>query len=168
MTDSVDMLFDDISNPLDGVEDFLSSANFSFNRMNRDELFIETRGQFGTYRIMFLWDEASGALQMCCETGLTLQEDHLSRVFETLAEVNSSLWIGHFDLSPEFLTPCYRHTQLFRGLTQTSGADHLQDMMQIAISECDRNYPAFLLLAQDHNCCPEQLSLAIMAPVGQS
>jgi hypothetical protein len=168
MTDSVDALFDDLSNPLDGAEDFLVSANFSFNRMNRDELFVETRGQYGQYRIMFLWDEESGALQMCCETGLVMQEENLSQICRTLAEVNTSLWIGHFDLSPETMTPCFRHTQLFRGMTGTSGADHLQDLMQIALTECDRHYPAFLLLAEDDHCGPEQLSLAIMMPAGQS
>ena len=38
MTDliSEDSLFDDISNPLDGVEDVLTSQKWTFNRANRE------------------------------------------------------------------------------------------------------------------------------------
>ena len=40
-----DNLFDDISNPLDGVEDVLTSQNWTFTRANRDELFVEIKGR---------------------------------------------------------------------------------------------------------------------------
>ena len=168
MTDMTDNLFDDISNPLDGVEDVLTSQNWTFTRANRDELFVEIKGRHCLYRIMFAWDEEYGALQFCCEYNLQILDANTNLAYRTIGSINRALWLGHFDLAEETLVPSFRHTQLFRGMTQTSGADHLQDLMQIAIDECDRNYQTLLMLSQDNVNDNESFSLAMMAVAGQS
>ena len=168
MSDQIDNMFDDISNPLDGVEEVLTSQNWSFNRANRDELFVEVKGRHAMYRMMFAWDEEFGAMQFCCEFDMQLLDSNLDLAFRTLGKINRSLWLGHFDLSEETLVPSFRHTQLFRGLTQTSGADQLHDLIQIAIDECDRNYPALLILANENANDNDTFSLALMTVAGQS
>lgn len=168
MTDRTDTLFDDISNPLDGVEDVLTSQNWSFNRANRDELFVEVKGRHALYRMMFAWDEEYGALQFCCEYDLQILDANTSLAFRTLGKINRSLWLGHFDLCENTLVPCFRHTQLFRGMTQTSGAEHLQDLLQIAIDECDRNYSTLLMLSHENANDNDSFSLAMMTVAGQS
>ena len=41
MIDQLELfLSEEVSNPLDGVEDLLASQNWTFNRMNRDELLL--------------------------------------------------------------------------------------------------------------------------------
>lgn len=168
MTDLAEHLFDDISNPLDGVEDVLTSQNWTYNRANRDELFVEVRGRHALYRMMFAWDEQTGAMQFCCEFDLQLHDSNANLAYRTLGNINRGLWLGHFDLAEETLMPSFRHTQLFRGMTQTSGADHLQDLMQIAIDECDRHYPTLLMLSNDRANDNEDFNLAMMTVAGQS
>lgn len=163
-----EQLFDDISNPLDGVEDLLTAQNWTFNRANSDELFVDVKGRYGTYHMMFAWDEEYGALQFCCEYDLQLHDLNLDTAWRTLGRINRSLWLGHFDLAEGTSVPSFRHTQLFRGMTQTSGADHLHDLMQIAIDECDRNYPAMLMLAGTSVNDNDDLSLATMTVMGRS
>ncbi len=63
--------------------------------------------------------------------------------------------------------PTYRHTQLYRGHI-ASGAEHLQDMIKIAISECDQCFPAFMALSESGAPDAEQLSLALLVPLGRS
>ena len=66
------------------------------------------------------------------------------------------------------MKPSFRHTQLFRGMTQTSGAEHLHDLMQIAVDECDRHYQTLLMLSHSDAGDDESLSLAMMAVAGRS
>ncbi len=167
-SDSADTFLDEISNPLDGVEDVLTNQNWAFTRANRDELFVEVKGRHGIYNMMFAWDEEFGALQFCCEYDLQLHDLHINKAYRTIAHINRSLWLGHFDLSEETMKPSFRHTQLFRGMTQTSGADHLHDLMQIAVDECDRHYQTLLMLSHSDAGDEASLSLAMMTVAGRS
>ena len=167
MSDLVDALYDDISNPLDGAEDLLPIPGISLNRANRDELFVEARGHYANYKMMFVWDEIIGALQFCCEYGFVVADMNKSLACKTVMDINSGMWLGHFDLPPETLAPTFRYTQLFRGM-QSSGADHVQDLIKIAIDECDRNFPVFFSLSQTNTPDEAQLSLAMMPVSGRA
>lgn len=162
-----DALYEEMSNPLDGAEELVQSPGLSLNRANRDELFVEATGKYGNYRMMFMWDEIMGALQFCCEYGLTVADTNKSMASETVLNINSGLWLGHFDLPPETLAPTFRYTQLFRGL-QSSGAEHVQDLINIAIDECDRNYPVFVALSHSETPNADDLALAMMPVAGRS
>lgn len=168
MSDNFETMFDDVSNPLDGVEDVLVSRNWAFSRMNRDELFVERRGSHGLYKMVFMWDEETSALQFCCEYDLAIDDRNYGIACEVLADINSQVWLGHFEISRGEYTPCFRHTHLFRGMTQGSGAEHLEDLMQIATTECDRHYTTFMTLAQAAAPDDEDLALALMPVAGQS
>jgi len=56
--------------------------------------------------------------------------------------VNEKLWLGHFDLSGDDGVIMYRHAQLFRG-AQGCAPEQLEDLLDIAITECNRFFPAF-------------------------
>jgi hypothetical protein len=168
MTLRAEDIWDDDCNPLDGIEDVLTSEKFAFHRMNRDELFAEVQGRYGVYRMMFAWDDSAGAMQFCCEYDFSLSESQALNGYKAVAHMNSNLWLGHFDLNPERLQPCFRHTQLFRG-ESGSGADHLQDIMAIAVEECDKHFPAFYALtAANDSACDSMLDFSLLAPLGHS
>ncbi len=168
MTDLSETYFeDDMTNPLDGAEEILLAPDFLLNRANRDELFVEARGRYSTYRMMFVWDEAMGALQFCCEYGLQVADLNQAQAARTVVNINSGLWLGHFDLPPETLSPTFRYTQLFRGMN-ASGADHVQDLIRIAIDECDRHYPVFISLSQNSAPDADDLALAMVPVQGQA
>lgn len=167
MPDLSEAFYDEMTNPLDGAEEILSAPDMSFNRANRDELFVEAKGRYGNYKMMFMWDEIMGALQFCCEYGLQVSDTNKALASETVLNINSGLWLGHFDLPPESLVPTFRYTQLFRGM-QASGAEHVQDLIRIAIDECNRNYPVFVSLCQASTPDADDLSLAMMPVMGRS
>ncbi|MBL8637419.1 MAG: YbjN domain-containing protein [Alphaproteobacteria bacterium] len=170
MIDQLELfLSEEVSNPLDGVEDLLASQNWTFNRMNRDELLLEMKGTRGVYHMIFTWEESIGAMQFCCEFDLRLADQNYASACCTLNNMNNKLWLGHFDLDGESMTPCFRHTQLFRGLTQTSGADYLQDLIHVAIEQCDQNYAVFQMLSSvSVSPDSDSLSLALMPTLGSS
>lgn len=62
-------------------------------------------------------------------------------VCELVAELNGRLWLGHFKYRPEMVMPTFRHTLLLRGASGAS-AEQLEDLVEFAIAECERFYPA--------------------------
>lgn len=168
MTSSSSLMFDDTCNPLDGVEEVLTRQKWTYSRTNQDELFLEMRGKHGTYRMMFMWSEQHEIMQFCCEYDLRLADFQYPKACETLNSINYGMWVGHFHISPESMVPCFRHTQLFRGMDFGSGADHLEDLIRIAVEECDLHYPALLMLSSERTHNEDQLALALMPAQGQS
>ena len=54
-----EQMFEEISNPLDSVEDILAGQDWAFSRMNNDELMVDVSGKMGTYRMIFMWQDNS-------------------------------------------------------------------------------------------------------------
>ncbi|WP_435641472.1 YbjN domain-containing protein [Micavibrio aeruginosavorus] len=166
MTDHIDFL-DEISNPLDSVEDILSGQDWSFNRMNDDELTVTVAARHGTYRMVFVWQEQFSAMQFSCQYNLSIPTEHRGLMANALMDVNADVWLGHFDL-PTNGTPCFRHTSLFRGQTQTSGADFVGDLMEIAVAECERYYPLFQMMSDTGTMDHSLLKLAAQDTAGEA
>lgn len=163
-----ELMFEEISNPLDSVEDILVSQEWAFSRMNNDELMVDVSGKLGTYRMVFMWQEEFSAMQFQCHYDIVVPRDRRDVLALALSRVNAEMWLGHFDIPEDTGVPRFRHTSLFRGQTQSSGADHLQDLMDIALAECERNYSMFQVLSQDETLDENQLNLALLDSAGQA
>jgi len=167
MSEQVD-IFEDVSNPLDSVEDILAGQQWSFSRMTPDELMVDVSGKLGTYRMIFYWQEEYSALQFYCHYDMSIPPDRQDLVALALSRVNSTLWLGHFTLPNDTYVPCFRHTSLFRGQTQNSGADHLHDLMDIALNECERYFAMFRLMANEDGLDESLLHLALQDTAGEA
>lgn len=154
--------FDDVSNPLDSVEEIMSANDWVFDRRDEDELTVQITGKMGEYSLCFIWHETESAMQFACELDVAFSPSHLDQAAKTMSAINASLWLGHFDICDEKFCPRFRHTSLFRGMTATSGADHIEDLVEIAVNECERFYPVFHLLAQPAVCDESSMALAMM------
>ena len=161
-------MFDEITNPLDCVEDLLAGQNWSFSRNTPDELMVDVVGKRGTYRMMLVWHEEYCAMQFACYIDIAVPADRRDLMALALARINAGLWLGHFDIPEDTGVPCFRHTSLFRGQSGSSGADHLQDLMDIALNECERNYHTFTLLTDICDIDENQLNLAFVDVVGEA
>jgi hypothetical protein len=166
--DQAESFYDLDFNPLDNVEDILARMNWTYSRMNRNEIFMQVQGQHGVYRMMFMWNKDTELMQFCCEYDIRLADIQYNQACQIINNINYGLWVGHFHVSPESLIPCFRHTQMFRGLDLSSASDHLEDLIKIALDECDFHYPALLMLAGEKTHDEEQLAFALMPIQGQS
>ena len=80
---------------------------------------------------------------------------------------NERLWLGHFDLSAEDNSPAFRHAVLLRGVMAAS-AEQVEDLVDIALSECERFYPAFQLVLWGGKKPAEAMAAAMIDPVGEA
>lgn len=161
-------IFEDVSNPLDSVEEILCANDWTFDRMTEDELTVQISGKMGEYTLFFHWQEEYSAMRFVCQFDLDIRREAMDQAAKTMTSINSGLWLGHFDFREGTEIPCFRHTTLFRGQTQTSGAEHIEDLVDIALAECERFYPVFDLLSRGIPANDCDMKLALMPAVGES
>jgi hypothetical protein len=89
------------------------------------------------------------------------------KVYELLALANDRLWIGHFGIEAEDGVPVFRHSVLLRG-SPSASAESLEDMVDIAITECERFFPAFQFVLWGGKAPAEALQAAMLDCVGEA
>jgi hypothetical protein len=88
-------------------------------------------------------------------------------VHSLLAMVNEKMWLGHFDLWSEDGLPIFRHAMLLRG-TQGATAEQIEDLVNVALSESERFYPAFQFVIWGGKPPEEAVAAALIDPVGEA
>ncbi len=88
-------------------------------------------------------------------------------VFELLAVINERLWLGHFDLTSNDYSPAFRQGALLRGAGGAS-VEQIEDLVDIAVSECERFYPAFQLVVWGGKPAEEAIAAAMIDPLGEA
>jgi hypothetical protein len=167
---------EEVSNPIDALEEIMAQNDWIYERRREDELSVHVTGKMGEYKMMFVWEEEFSALQYCCAPELSVHADNYDEARRVLNDINSNLWLGHFDMrTPEgqmansyAAVPCFRHTLLMRGMTEGSGAAPMEDLIDIALSECERYYMTFSLLTESREKDDRQMSFAMMDVAGSS
>ncbi len=125
-------------NPLDMLEEMVVANEWPFDRVSEEEMVVEINGRWCEYVVA-----------------------------ELLAEVNPKMWLGHFDVCHDQHTPMFRQTTLLRGARGAS-SEQLEDLMDIALSECERFYPAFQFVIWGGKSPAEAVSAAILDTVGEA
>ena len=154
-------------NPLDLAEMVIMNRDWVFDRPADGELIAEVNGQWCNYRIWFTWQEDSGGLTLSCALDSKLQKQSLSKVYALLAMVNEKLWLGHFDINSEDTSVTFRHSLLLRDGAGTT-AEHLQELLDLAISECERFYPAFQSVVWGGKTPAQALEIALFETIAEA
>lgn len=154
-------------NPLDIVEEIVNANEWPFDRSSDDELIVEIGGRWCDYRLYFVWQADVSAMQFSCQFDMKVQAARRVSVNELLAAVNARLWLGHFDVCSEEHTPMFRQTMLMRG-ARAASVEQLEDLVEIALSECERFYPAFQFVIWGGKSAEEAVSAAILDTMGEA
>lgn len=155
------------SNPLDVVEQIVSANDWAFDRHSDYEMAAEAPGKWCDYSLYFSWSHDISALRFTCAFDLKIPENRRLPLYELLARANENLWIGHFDLDSEAGTPLFRHSVLLRGASRVS-FESVEDMMDIALTECERFYPAFQFVLWGGKSPREALQAAMLDCQGEA
>ncbi len=155
------------ANPLDTVEEIIVANEWPCDRTSDDELIAEFSGRWGDYRLFFGWRADMNALQFSCALDLKVPKQCHAAVAELLALANGRLWLGHFDLCSDGGPPMFRHTVPLRGAGGAS-VEQIEDLVDIALNECERFYPAFQYVVWGGKAPREAMLLACTDPVGEA
>jgi hypothetical protein len=158
---------DEPYNPLDLAELVIMDRDWVFDRPAEGELIAEVNGVWCNYRIWFTWQEDSGGLTLSCAIDSKLLKQSQPKVHSLIAMVNEKLWLGHFTVCSEDSTVVFRHSLLLRDGAGTT-AEHLQELLDIAISECERFYPAFQSVVWGGKSPAEAIEIALFETIAEA
>lgn len=164
---SVSTARESIPNPLDIVEEIINAHEWPFDRANDDELMAQIPGKWCDYRLYFAWSSDMSALHFSCALDLKVPTHRRSATNELLALTNERLWLGHFDLSSEDNQPTFRHAVPLRG-ARGAAVEQLEDLVDVALNECERFYPAFQYVVWGGKNPAEAVTAACLDPVGEA
>ncbi len=167
MTAMMSLARDVSANPLDVMERIVSANEWSFERRNDSEMAAEAPGKWCDYGLYFSWSQEITALHFTCTFDLKVPENRRPALYELLALANERLWIGHFGMDADDGMPVFRHAVLLRG-TRGASAESLEDMVDIAITECERFFPAFQFVLWGGKTPADALAAAMLECVGEA
>jgi hypothetical protein len=155
------------ANPLDVMEQIVSANDWVFDRRSDSEMAAEAPGKWCDYGLYFSWSGEISALHFTCAFDLKVPGKRRGALYELLALANEKLWIGHFGMDSDDGMPVFRHSVLLRGTTGAS-AESLEDMIDIAIPECERFFPAFQFVLWGGKSPAEAMQAAMLECVGEA
>ena len=155
------------SNPLDMLEQIAAANDWAFERRSEAEMAAEAPGRWCDYGLYFNWSDEISAMHFTCSFDLKVPGKRRTALYELLALANERLWIGHFGLDPDEGIPVFRHAVLLRGAPGAS-SESLEDMVDIALTECERFFPAFQFVLWGGKTPIEALDAAMLECVGEA
>ena len=154
-------------NPIDFVEDIIHSKKWSFSRAADDELVAEISSQWCHYRLYFAWSEQIKAINFTITFDLKFPFSSLRAIHELLALINEKLWIGHFDITEKNGIPAFRYTLLVPEGNENL-YHQLEELVDIAIYECEKYYPAFQFILFENSSPQEALDFCVIETIGNA
>ncbi|TDR87151.1 YbjN domain-containing protein [Enterovirga rhinocerotis] len=128
--------------PLDIVERFATSRDWSFDRGDHDEMSVIVTGRWAEYRISFSWIDKYEALHVACAFDLKVPDRLRSEVLQLVSLANEQLWVGHFDLWSSENVVMFRHALLLAGGAEPTDGQ-CEVMLKAAVDACEQYYQAF-------------------------
>ena len=129
-------------NPIDIVEDVIYQKKWSFSRADEYELVADISSKWCQYRLYFTWSENISAISFTITFDLKFPQTKMNKAYELIGLINEKLWLGHFDITSKNGIPAFRHT-ILSDANNDFLHKKLENLVDIAIYECEKYYPSF-------------------------
>jgi len=156
-----------VANPLDVIEQIVEINEWLFDRRSEQEMAAQVPGRWCDYSLYFAWNEEIGAMHFTCAFDMRIPPEKRRAVHELLALINEKLWLGHFGVWEDEGVPMFRHALPLRGLRGPS-VEQMEDLLDTAILECERFYPAFQYVIWGGKTAAEAIESAMVDTAGEA
>ena len=154
-------------NPIDIVEEVIYQKNWSFSRADDYELVADISSKWCQYRLYFTWSENIKAISFTITFDLKFPQNKIGKAYELIGLINEKLWLGHFDITSKNGIPAFRHTILSNAESDFLHKK-LENLVDIAIYECEKYYPSFQQVLFDELDPSESLLFANFEVLGSA
>lgn len=153
--------------PLDVIEKMVRDNEWVFDRRSDEEMAVQVPGRWCDYSLYFAWNESADAMLFTCAFDMRVAAERRNTLFELVALVNDKMWLGHFTVWAEEGVPMFRHAMPLRGTVGPS-SEQIEDLMETAIAECERFYPAFQYVIWAGKSAGDAVTDAMVDTVGEA
>jgi len=98
---------------------------------------------------------------------MNVPDHRRAAINELLARINERMAVGHFDLWADRGLPVFRQSTLLRG-AQGLSVEQLEDLVEIALAECERFYPSFQYVIWGGKTPSDAVDAAMIDTVGEA
>lgn len=153
--------------PVDMLAALFEARGWPFQAVSDEEISGEIQGSWAKYQLRGVWRSEDNVLQMLCLPDIRVSEEKLSAAYELVAMVNEQIWLGHFDVWSNGGVLVYRNGAMLGGDGLLS-LDQAQALVETAVEECDRFYPAFQFVLWGDKSPKEALESALVDAAGEA
>ncbi len=153
--------------PVEMLAALFEARGWDCEIVSDDEMTGEVQGSWAKYQLRGIWRSTDNVLQFLCLPDIRVTEEKRQRAYELLSLVNEQMWLGHFDIWSNGDVLLYRHGAML-GDDGMLSLDQAQALVEIAIDECDRFYPAFQFVLWGDKTPREALEAAMVDAAGEA
>ena len=132
-----------------------------------EEICGEIQGSWAKYQLRGVWRAEDRVLQILCLPDVRIGSEKLPATHELVALANEQVWLGHFDVWSNGGVLLYRNGTLL-GDDGLLSLDQAQALVEIAVDECDRFYPAFQFVLWGDKDPRDALKAAMVDAAGEA
>jgi len=153
--------------PVDMLAALFEARGWPFQAETADEISGEIQGSWTKYQLRCIWRAEDNVLQMLCLPDIRVSDEKRVAAYELLALVNEQMWLGHFDVWSNGAVLLYRHGAKL-GNDGLLSLDMAQALVETAVEECDRFYPAFQFVLWGDKSPRDALDSALVDAAGEA
>lgn len=158
---------EDDAAPVEMLANLFAARGWPCEMVSDDEMTGEVQGSWANYQLRAIWRAEDGVLQFLCLPDIRVTDDKRAAAYELLCLVNEQMWLGHFDIWSNGDVLLYRHGALLSDEGRLS-LDMAQSLVECAIDECDRFYPAFQFVLWGDKSPRAALEAAMVDAAGEA
>ena len=155
------------SAPVDMLSALFEARGWAFKTLSKEEMSGEIQGSWASYQLRAIWRTEDNVLQLLCLPDVRVAKAKRQSAYELLALVNEQLWLGHFDIWSNGDMLVYRNAALL-GDDGLLSLDQAQAIVETAVEECDRFYPAFQFVLWGDKDPKDALESALVDAAGEA
>jgi len=161
------ILDSDDAAPVDMLAALFEARGWPCRSLSEEEILGEIQGSWGKYQLRGIWRHEDRVLQLLSLPDIRVPREKMRDAYELLALVNEQLWLGHFDIWSQGDMLVYRNGVML-GADGLLGLDQAQALVETAIDECDRFYPAFQFVLWSDKAPRDALASALIDAAGEA
>jgi len=157
----------ELYNPLDLIEQIVNAHEWLYERSSDDKMTVTAAGSWCDYHLHFGWNDQPAALQIVCAFDCRVPEPRIAEVHGLLALINAQIWLGHFDAIEDQGLLMFRYV-LLAAEHGSITASQCESLLEVAIQECERFFPAFQFVMWGGKTSRDALAAAMIETVGEA
>jgi len=158
---------DDDAAPIEMLAALFEARSWQAEIVADNEMVGEVQGSWAKYQLRAIWRSEDNVLQFLCLPDIRVTEEKRASANELLSLVNEQMWLGHFDIWSNGDVLLYRHGALL-GDDGMLSLNQAQALVETAIDECDRFYPAFQFVLWGDKSPRAALDAAMVDAAGEA
>lgn len=157
----------DQSPPVDMLVQLFEARGWPCELVEDNEVTGEVQGSWANYQLRAVWRQEDHVLQLLCLPEIRATEGRRTNLYELISLINEQVWLGHFETWSKGGMVLYRNAMMLGddGLLDLSQA---QALVEHAVAECDRFYPAFQFALWGEKSPQSALEAALIDPAGEA